>query len=131
MITLPLGLNPLTGDTEIDEGDTANFSAIATDAGNDELTYTWDFGDGETGTGADVSHTYEDDGDYTVTLTVTDSDGANASQTLDLTVNNTAPVITGITDDLIIDEGDIASLNASATDAGNDELTYAWDFGEW
>ena len=128
-------IESLTGDTEINEGDTASFNAIATDPGNDELTYTWNFGDGSEAittpdTLTPITHTYTDNGDYTVSLTVTDTSGATDSSTLDVTVNNTAPVITDITDDLIINEGDTASLNVSATDAGNDVLTYAWDFGD-
>ena len=123
-------IESLIGDTAINEGDTATFSAIATDAGNDELTYTWDFGDGETGTGADISHTFTSNGDYPVTLIVRDSDGASTSQTLDVTVSNVAPVIESLTGDTEINEGDTASFSAIASDAGNDELTYTWDFGD-
>ncbi len=128
-------IESLTGDTEINEGDTAIFNAIATDPGNDELTYTWDFGDGSEQLTVEsedlpVSHTYTDNGDYIATLTVTDSSGTTASNTLDVTVNNTNPVITDITDDLIINEGDTASLNVAAVDAGDDLITYAWDFGD-
>ena len=36
----------ITGDTEINEGDSASFNAIASDPGDDTITYIWDFGDG-------------------------------------------------------------------------------------
>ncbi|BAZ46381.1 DNA/RNA non-specific endonuclease [Chondrocystis sp. NIES-4102] len=123
-------IESVTGDTEISEGDTANFKAVASDPGNDTLTYTWDFGDGETDTGMNVSHTFISNGNYTVTLTVQDSDGASTSQTLDVTVNNVAPVIESITADSEINEGDTASFNALTRDAGNDELTLTWDFAD-
>jgi PKD repeat protein len=122
----------LTGDTKINEGDKANFSIVATDPGSDELTYTWDFGDGETATGTDshITHTFAKNGDYTVTATVTDQDGASTNSTLEVEVNNLAPVITELTGDTEISEGDLASFSATATDAGNDELTYSWNFGD-
>ncbi|WP_416242416.1 PKD domain-containing protein [Anabaena cylindrica] len=49
----------------MDEGAIANFSATATDPGNDPITYTWNFGDGtDTAIGENVNHTFAD----TVTL---------------------------------------------------------------
>jgi PKD repeat protein len=44
-------------------------------------SYSWTFGDGETGTGESTSHTYAAAGDFTVTLTVTDGPGATGSAT--------------------------------------------------
>ena len=59
------------------------FTGIGKDPGQDELTFEWDFGDGNTKTyyalggpfNMTVLHTYGDWGDYTVTLTVWDDDG--------------------------------------------------------
>ncbi|GAA3510746.1 hypothetical protein GCM10022393_25420 [Aquimarina addita] len=45
----------------------------SSDANGDELTYSWDFGDGTTGEGVEVSHTYTDLTNATVTLTVSDN----------------------------------------------------------
>ena len=39
---------------------------------DDDLTYRWNFGDGQTGTGVNPEHTYADFGNRTVTLTVDD-----------------------------------------------------------
>jgi hypothetical protein len=54
---------------------------------NNDVTYTWDFGDGTTkvisyslvNSNADVSHTYQNPGIYTVKLTVTNKFGSNTS----------------------------------------------------
>ncbi|TDE01332.1 ThuA domain-containing protein [Jiangella asiatica] len=53
-------------------------TAEASDPEGQELTYTWDLGDGSTATGAQVTHTYELSGVYTPTVTVTDGSGAAA-----------------------------------------------------
>lgn len=47
------------------------FTASAVDPDGSPITYTWDFGDGQTATGAAVNHTYAA-GAYTATLTVSD-----------------------------------------------------------
>lgn len=42
------------------------------DEDGDNLTFSWDFGDGEKGEGIEVKHIYSAAGNYTVTLTVSD-----------------------------------------------------------
>jgi cytochrome c len=66
-----------------------NFTAAATDADGDPLTYAWDFGDGATGTGATASHPYTAAGAYNAKVTVTDGKGGSASKTI--AVNVLAP----------------------------------------
>lgn len=59
-----------------------NFDGSASsDSDGTISSWTWDFGDGNTGNGETVSHTYGAAGDYSVVLTVTDNDGASDSQT--------------------------------------------------
>ena len=83
----------ITGETNILEGTEVTYSATASDPGDDTLTYSWDFGDGNTASGQDVTHIYSDNGNYTITLTVSDDDNASSTQTLNVTVNNVAPTI--------------------------------------
>ena len=118
-------------DKTIDEGSSVEFAGSYSDTGaNDTHTFTWDFGDGGTADTSEVSHTYTDDGEYTATYTVTDNDGATASNTVEVTVNNVAPIIESLTGDTEINEGDTATFNAIARDAGDDTVTYIWDFGD-
>ncbi|MCK4703637.1 PKD domain-containing protein, partial [Candidatus Bathyarchaeota archaeon] len=81
---------------ELKTGEEVTFTGQAEDLGEDELTYIWAFGDGETTEGADVTHTYADEGDYTVTLTVTDDDGAEATEEKGVQVT---PSGTGVSDE--------------------------------
>jgi PKD repeat protein len=39
----------------------------------DDVSYTWAFGDGDTGSGANTTHTYPDVGVYTAVVTATNS----------------------------------------------------------
>ncbi len=63
----------------------AALSVGATDANNDSLTVTWDFGDGSSGSGKTVMHTYGTKGTYQATATV--SDGNGGTVTSSVTVN--------------------------------------------
>lgn len=69
----------------------ARFRAEAIDPGDDELTYTWDFGDGTAAqSGVDlreVRHVYSGAGAFTVTLTVIDEDGLEARHEMSVVAN--------------------------------------------
>ncbi|MDX2248933.1 MAG: PKD domain-containing protein [Bacteroidia bacterium] len=56
-------------------------------------SYSWDFGDGNTGVGMTPSHVYYTSGNYTVTLTVTDSAGStdDFSKVASVYCGNSAP----------------------------------------
>jgi len=120
------------GPTTGDEGASLNWTANATDPGvNDTLTYSWDFGDGESATGTAVTHTYLQDGLYNLTVTVNDGDGGTDVNTVVVTIGNLPPVLTVWTIPIASDEGQLLNFTAAATDPGVlDVLTYSWDFGD-
>jgi hypothetical protein len=100
------------------EGSSIDITAMASDLGSDDLTFTWSFEYGPTitnvfyndGVGADpfpspggifpfsvtdaVSHIYGDDGVYTITLTVEDDDGGISEYKTNITVSNVNPTAT-------------------------------------
>jgi immune inhibitor A len=70
-------------------GETVTFSSAGSfdDVDSPEdLTYSWDFGDGSTGSGATATHAYAAKGTYDATLTVTDTGGLSDTDTVTLTV---------------------------------------------
>ncbi|WP_172382713.1 PQQ-dependent sugar dehydrogenase [Streptomyces sp. MNP-20] len=69
------------------------FTARATDADGDALTYAWDFGDGGTSTEQNPSHTYDKNGVYTATVTAKDPGGRTGTASAHVTVGNTAPTV--------------------------------------
>ncbi len=63
----------ITPSGTVKAGDSVAFSAAgSSDPDGDTLSFSWDFGDGNTGTGLTASHTYLQTGEYTVELAVND-----------------------------------------------------------
>ncbi|MFZ5874979.1 MAG: PKD domain-containing protein [Nitrospirota bacterium] len=127
---------PATGTT----GQQISFSASASDADGNPLTYTWTFGDGsqpQANSSGLVSHTYGAVGTYSVSLTVTDpaglSDAANGTISISQAqATNHPPAITSVvmpTPSTVI-AGQPVTVSATATDEDHDALTYSWTFGD-
>lgn len=94
-------------------------------------TITWHFGDDAAAAGVlTPTHTYADNGIYTVTLTVTDTLGGVGQDTLLVTVENAAPVLTSISDQQVV-AGAPLTITATYSDAGTaDTHTTLIDFGD-
>jgi PKD repeat protein len=82
----------ISSDTEGIAPATFEFEANVT-GGLEPFTYSWDFGDGSEESDDDetVEHTFDLAGTYDVDLTVTDSTGANASDSILITVEAPPP----------------------------------------
>ena len=75
------------GDLLICVEDDVEFDATESfDPDSDNLTYTWDFGDGQTAVGPKVRHFYKDIGVYKVSLTVKDDSGTECNVSIDTLV---------------------------------------------
>lgn len=98
------------------------------DYDGDQLTYSWNFGDGTTGTGKIVTHTYAaGTNSFTATLTVRDPLGATGSTQLTVAPSNRSPQLTvtpPANDTFAV--GEPISLAATATDAEDGALAVEW-----
>jgi len=68
-------------------GEPVSFSAAATDAEGEAITYSWNFNDGTTAAGASPIHAFASVGAYVATVTATDVAGVSASAQTVVTVS--------------------------------------------
>jgi PKD repeat protein len=107
-------------------GDSLVFTATPR-AGRD-LTYTWDFGDGQRTTGApNMTHDYDITGTFIATLIATDPIGQRATTTRSVTVYPDPPQA-----DFTFTVDPSQPLNVTFIPAFNTRasLTFSWDFGD-
>ncbi len=138
----------ITGPPTLVAGTAGTFTASTTDPDDNQIVYSWDFGDGEHDTGASSSHAFANAGSYTITVTASDDEGGAAQSTISVTVNapptagggsnkppastpppapNQAPTAAFTATGSILS----ASFNAAgSSDPDGDALTYAWTFGD-
>lgn len=115
-------------------GEEVSFDASDTnDPDGDDLTYTWDFGDGtDVQSGTSVAHKYNAGGTYSVRLTVDDNKGTACSKDIAATsVSINTPPSAVLQGANVACTGDAVSFDATgSSDADGDSLTYTWDFGD-
>ncbi|MGA1825953.1 MAG: PKD domain-containing protein [bacterium] len=94
-------------------------------------SYSWNFGDGETGTGRTVTHTFNR-GRYTVSLTVTEPDGNThtATKTNYITAANNYPIAEANGPYAGTEGEEIQFSSTGSGDQNGDPITYVWDFGD-
>jgi PKD repeat protein len=116
----------------VSSGESIHFDASeSSDPDGVIVTYSWDFGDGNTAADVEVDHAYEDDGVYTVTLTVIDDDEATASAIATKNVLNRSPVAAFTENATIVSPDEVIHFDASdSSDPDGTIVTYSWDFGD-
>jgi PKD repeat protein len=112
---------------------TACGSPCTSSTSNPIVSYSWNFGDGDSDSGRTVDHDFEEPGTYSVRLTVTDSIGRSESTAQTLTVTPSAlPTADFIFSPTSVRVGQTVNFNASASrpPAGGTIVKYTWDFGD-
>ena len=132
-------LAELDEELEVNEGSLLTFIASATDVDLPENELTFSLDGAPTGasihpeTGVFTWTPSENQGpdSYTFNVVVTDEDGATDEQEITVTVNevNVAPVLAELEDELEVNEGNLLTFTASATDVDlpENELTFSLD----
>ncbi|MFA4975724.1 MAG: peptidoglycan-binding protein [Candidatus Paceibacterota bacterium] len=143
-------LNPIAIPTPISVGQSVNLNFSATDADNDDLSWSTNWGDNtpvvlvpcsipsrQTGAGWNyaIQHTWSTVGTYTVKVTVYDCRGGTADTSFSVNVGNTVstnhnPVLNPIAIPTPISVGQSVNFNFSATDADNDDLGWNINWGD-
>lgn len=129
--------NPISNagvDQDSNEGQIVSFDGSQStdpDGINDIVNYSWIFGDSTVGTGLTTNHIYSNNGTYNATLTVTDTMNQSSSNTIIITVNNTAPVINSLNTPSTIGLNTSFTANANFSDEGTlDTHTAIWNWGD-
>ena len=97
------------------------------------ISYTWDFGDGQSAEGIEVNHAYGEEGTYIVTLIIRDDKGNTAIDTATIEITNVllqSPVAeAGEEKSAKISEA-ISFDGSKSYDSDGEIIKYAWDFGD-
>jgi hypothetical protein len=140
-------LNGSNGNTSVGQGASVTLNMTATDAGSQNTSFTINAGaagvaggtPGSTRTSSNASFSAVGlaPGVYNQTFQATDASGANASNgpiVRSVTVTNVGPTITsanlnGTNGNLTVNQGAALTLNLTATDPGNDTMSFAINGG--
>ena len=128
----PPVLNCLAEQSTVTEGDSVTIQSNASDPDrNDQLTFSWSADRGRLST-QNGSAVFDSSGlsagNYTVSLEVRDEKQNLATCDVSLSVdkNRIAPIIACEPSNVRVTEGQSTTVQARASDANNDTLTYSW-----
>jgi PKD repeat protein len=101
------------------------FDGSGSDLNGDNLSYSWDFGDGQTAAGPNVTHAYSSPGNKTVTLTV--FDGTHATPATTQVIVNALPRagFTVAPENAFVDDN--VTLSSTSADPDGPLTAQEWD----
>jgi PKD repeat protein/DNA-binding MarR family transcriptional regulator len=98
------------------------------------VSYSWDFGDGNSSSLVNVSHTYDSPGNYVISLTVTDNSDVVDSHNVTVSVldpENQPPVADAYSDRSKVNVGEEVRFYSDLSyDPDGFIASYHWDFGD-
>ncbi|MDH3365596.1 MAG: PKD domain-containing protein, partial [Thermoplasmata archaeon] len=133
--TAPHSLTITMDPTNPDTGDVVTFTGGAVDDNDDELSFSWSFGDVYASKGQVVEHQYMAEGTYTVTMYVDDDhvglENRPVSTNALIAVSSNSPPMIEVPDfsDVVEDVPYDFTVTASDDDV-SDDLTFTWEWGD-
>ncbi len=126
----PTILNIMMDDT-VNEGDQVSFNVQYEDVpmDMDNISVRWIFPDGVF-QGNFVQYTFADDGEFLISVEIKDDDGGATMEQRMVIVQNVAPTFTEFALPSEGEQGVAMDFRVSATDPGDDTITYKFDFGD-
>ncbi len=135
----PVCLAFIVNPVDVLVGENVNYTAIATDANGDPITYSFTFGDGlgATGPANSVNHIYTTAGTYTASVQINDPTnpavncGSRTVRVTSASMPNRAPscaFIFAAPNPVAL--GSATTISAFASDPEGDPLTYTFNFGD-
>lgn len=104
----------------------------SSDPEGDELSYAWDFGDGQSGTGVRISHEYGKPGTYLASLVVNEASGQVFNSVLrQFKIRINHPPIARAGEDLVVAPGEKTVFDSSKSEDPDGKIRGRfWDFGD-
>ncbi len=99
-------------------------------AGNTNVSWLWDFGNGTTSTLQNPLATFTTTGNFTITLKVTNDKGCTKTVSRPNYITSTTGVIASFTNTQATVCSAPATINFTNTSTGPPTLSYLWDFGD-
>ena len=126
----PTILNIMMDDT-VNEGDQVSFNVQYEDVpmDMDNISVSWIFPDGVF-QGNFAQYTFADDGEFLISVEIKDGDGGATMEQRMVIVQNVAPTFTEFALPSEGEQGVAIDFRVSATDPGDDTITYKFDFGD-
>ncbi len=122
---------PTAAFTSACTGLTCSFSDGSSDNDGTIVSWSWDFGDGNTSTAQSPNRVYAAAGSYTVSLTVTDNDGATNNASQSVSVSGTPPPNQAPTAAFT---SACTNLTCNFSDGSSDSdgtiVSWSWNFGD-
>ena len=123
-----ISATPISGSVPL----TVNFDASGSTDAIGIITYSWNFGDGNTGSGVNVSNTYTTSGRFSAMLTVSNAEGFTDTDVVEIFVEsvNTPPNAIASGTPLNGSVPLLVNFDASASTDDTAIVSYVWDFGD-
>ncbi|MEM0342771.1 MAG: PKD domain-containing protein [Thermoplasmata archaeon] len=128
-----ISYTPIPGYLPLIEGIPLSLSVIAEDPDGGQLTYLWDFGDGNStlNTTGNVIHAFQLQGNYTVGLMVIDDEGDSSSTSVNITIGENIPPSTYVYYwPRYPHPGQSIEFGQYSSDPDDWVESYFWDFGD-